>query len=267
MYRRRINSRWPWCGTWGAPGRRTAVVALLCAACSLGIYGCAGNDEQETEIQNLQSAYEEAQDSIARRNYRRGIQIFEAIQARYPFSELSRQIQLELMYAYYKAGQKEQAIDAADTFMRENPIHPRVDYALYIKALAHFEDEPGFLERRFRKDITARPPAGVAESYASFRRLVERYPASEYAPDARQRMLFLKNRLADYENHVADYYLRRGAYVAALKRAKTALEEYNGATGNARSLKIMARAYEELGMLDLAADTRRVLELNFPNES
>ncbi len=242
--------------------RRLAVPLLLAVFFS----GCAGNDEQETEIQNLQSAYDEATEAVSRRNYRRGIMIFEAIQARYPFSDLSRQVQLELMYAYYKAGQKEQAIDAADTFMRENPIHPRVDYALYIKGLAYFEDSAGFLERRFKKDVTKRPPEGVTESYSSLRRLVERYPASEYAPDARQRMIFLKERLADYENHVADYYLRRGAFVAALNRAKSALEQYNGASGNARSLRIMAAAYDELGMNKLASDARRVLELNFPNE-
>lgn len=239
---------------------------LLVAALAM-VGACAGNDEQETQVDNLTIAYEEAQDAIARGNFRRGIQIFEAIQARYPFSALSRQIQLELMYAYYESRQKEQAIDAADTFMRENPIDPRVDYALYIKGLSYFESEAGFLERRFKKDITERPPKDVALAYSSLRRLVERYPASEYAPDARQRMLFLKNRLAAYENHVADYYLRRGAYVAALNRAKGALEEYNGAPGNARSLKIMVQAYEELGMQDLAADTRRVLALNFPNES
>lgn len=244
--------------------KQQARLVLLMAAFGL-LAACAGNDEQQTEIQNLTTAYEEAQNAISRANYRRGIQIFEAIQARYPFSDVSRQIQLELMYAYYKSGQKEQAIDAADTFMRENPIHPRVDYALYIKALSYFESEAGFLERRFKKDITARPPKDVAEAYSAMRRLVERYPASEYAPDAQQRMLFLKNRLAAYENHVADYYLRRGAYVAALNRAKGSLEEYNGADSNARSLEIMAEAYEELGMQDLAADTRRVLALNFPD--
>ncbi len=171
------------------------------------------------------------------------------------------------MYAYYKSGQKEQAVDAADTFIRENPIHPRVDYALYIKGLSYFESEAGFLERRFKKDISQRPPKDVTEAYSALRRLVERYPGSEYAPDAEQRMLFLKNRMAAYENHVADYYLRRGAYVAALNRAKSALEEYNGADSNERSLEIMAEAYEELGMDDLAADTRRVLAANFPNES
>ena len=237
----------------------TTVFAVLAA--------CAGNDEIQTEIQSLTEAYEMAQESIANGNYRRGVQIFEAIQARYPFSDLSRQIQLELMYAYYKSGQKEQAIQTADNFMRENPIHPRVDYALYIKGLAYFEGEAGFIERRFNKDITERPPVDVDLAYSTLRRLVERYPSSLYAPDARQRLLFLKNRMSAYENHVADYYLRRGAYVAALNRAKGALEQYNGAEGNARSLQIMAEAYEELGMDDLAADTRRVLAENFPNES
>ncbi len=241
---------------------RAAIVMATIAMAT----GCAGNDEQETAINNLTEAYETAQEAIERKNYRRGIQIFEAIQARFPFSDLSRQIQLELLHAYYKSGQSEQAIEAADTFMRENPIHERVDYALYIKGLSYFEDEAGFLERRFKKDVTERPPNEVDQAYSTFRRLVERYPASQYAPDAEQRMVFLKNRLAAYENHVADYYLRRGAYVAALNRAKSALEDFNGAVGNAESLRIMAEAYENLGMIDLAADTRRVLALNFPSE-
>jgi outer membrane protein assembly factor BamD len=240
-------------------------VALLVLV-GIALTGCAGNDEQETEVSNITDAYKQAQESIAGGNFRRGIQVFEAIQARYPFSDLARQIQLELMYAYYKAGQEEQAIDAADTFIRENPIHPRVDYALYIKGLSYFEGDPGFLERWFRKDTTKRPPKELERSYATLRQLVDRFPASEYSPDAEQRMVFIKDRLAQYENHVADYYLRRGAYVAALNRAKSALEQYNGASGNMRSLQIMAEAYEKLGMADLAADTRRVLQTNFPNE-
>jgi outer membrane protein assembly factor BamD len=244
--------------------RRGTRLAVLVASLAL-LAACAGNDEVQTEIESLTEAYEEAQEYISRGNYNRGVQIFEAIQARYPFSDLSRQIHLELMYAYYKSGRKEQAIDAADTFMRENPIHARVDYALYIKGLAYYEEEAGFLERRFKKDISTRPPRDVDLAYSTLRRLVERYPASEYAPDAQQRLIFLKNRMSAYENHVADYYLRRGAFVAALNRAKNALEDYNGAEGNSRSLEIMAEAYEEMGMLDLAADTRRVLDANFPN--
>ncbi|MCH8072675.1 MAG: outer membrane protein assembly factor BamD [Proteobacteria bacterium] len=241
---------------------RTILIAFLCAS----LLACAGKDEIQTEIQGITDAYEKAQEAIARKNYRRGIQIFEAIQARFPFSDLSRQIQLELMHAYYMGGQREQAIEAADTFIRENPIHARVDYALYIKGLAYFEEEPGFMDRWFRRDTTKRPPQEVELAYITLRRLVERYPTSEYAADAEQRMVAIKDRLAQYENHIADYYLRRGAYVAALNRATTALEEYNGASGNARSLEIMALAYDKLGMTDLASDTRRVLEKNFPDE-
>ncbi len=249
--------------------RRGSKLLQLLVVLALGTIaaGCAGNDEQEAPVDDITDAYQEAQKAIGNSNYRRGIQIFEAILARYPFSELSRQIQLELMFAYYKSNLNEQAIEAADTFMRENPIHPNVDYALYIKALAYFEDEAGWLERRFKKDVTERPPKQVSESYSALRRLVDRYPASQYAPDAEQRMVYLKNRLAAYENHVADYYLRRGAYVAALNRARAALEEYNGVASNAESLRIMAAAYDKLGMSDLAADARRVLALNFPNES
>ncbi len=249
----------------GRPACRRATLSALVATIAL-LAACAGNDVAEEEIGDLNEAYDTARQSIGRGNFRRGIEIFEAIQARYPFSDLSRQIQLELMYAYYKSGEPERAIDAADTFVRENPIHPRVDYALYIKALAYFEGDPGFLERWFRRDMSRRPPEGVDEAYATLRRLVERYPASPYAEDAHQRMIYLKNRLAEYENYVADYYLRRGAYVAAMNRAKTALEQYNGAEGNAESLKILAEAYEKLGMDELAADARRVLSTNFPGE-
>jgi outer membrane protein assembly factor BamD len=238
---------------------------LLIAIVSVALVSCAGNGQQ-TEVESITDAYEKAQESIAGGNYRRGIQIFEAIQARYPFSDVARQIQLELMYAYYKSGQKEQAAEAADTFIRENPIHPQVDYALYIKGLAYYESDPGLFERMFGKDTTKRPPMDIELAYSSLRRLVERFPASQYAPDAEQRMVAIRNRLADYENHVADYYLRRGAYVAALNRAKGSLEQFNGASGNALSLQIMVQAYEELGMTDLAADARRVLETNFPGE-
>ena len=240
---------------------RQAVLLTILAVLS----ACAGNEETYDAVQDLQEAYDQAQSSIQKGNYRRGIQILEAIQARYPFSDIARQIQLDLMYAYYKSGAPELAIEAAETFIRENPIHPRVDYALYIKGLSYFDDDPGLLERWFRKDTNKRPPKDVEQAYQAFRRLVERYPASEYAPDAQQRMVYLKNRLAAYENSVADYYLRRGAYVAAANRAKSALETYNGADSNAQSLRIMIAAYEELGMNDLAADAQRVLELNFPD--
>ncbi|MEM9403115.1 MAG: outer membrane protein assembly factor BamD [Pseudomonadota bacterium] len=239
--------------------RRTA---LLLAA--LALSACASNDEPRTAIQDLQEGYEAAQEAALRGNHRRAIQIYELIQARYPFSELAKQVQLELMYSYFKSGQRELAIEAADTFMRENPIDTQVDYALYIKSLAYFEGDPGILERVFNRDVNSRPPRDAQLAYSTLRRLVERYPASDYAPDARQRIVYLKNRLCAYENSVADFYLRRGAYVAALNRAKNALEEYNGADTTQQSLEIMAAAYDQLGMTKLAADTRQILAANFP---
>ncbi len=241
----------------GCRSAAALLAALLLAA-------CATNDEPRTAIQDLQEGYDIAKEAALRGNHRRAIQIYELIQARYPFSELAKQVQLELMYSYYKSAQNELAVEAADTFMRENPIDERVDYALYIKSLAYFEGEPGLLERVFRKDINTRPPKDAQLAYSTLRRLIERYPASEYAPDARQRIVYLKNRLCAYENSVADYYLRRGAYVAALNRAKSALEEYNGADTNQQSLEIMVAAYEQLGMTEMAADTRQVLAANFP---
>jgi outer membrane protein assembly factor BamD len=239
---------------------------LLLALVSCSLLACSSKDDVRTEVENITEAYETAQEAIQRKNYRKGIQIFEAIQARFPFSDLSRQIQLELLYAYFKSGQHEQAAETADTFIRENPTHPRVDYALYIKALSYYEKDAGILERWFKRDITKRPPTDVDLAYTTLRRLVERYPTSEYSADAEQRMIAIKERMSAYENHVADYYLRRGAFVAAVNRAKSALEEYNGASGNEESLKIMVAAYDNLGMTELANNARQVLAASFPND-
>ncbi len=229
--------------------------------------GCAGDPEEYDAVSDIREAYETAEKSMMGQNYRKAIGIFEALQARFPFSDFAKQIQLELMYCYYKVGRQDEAISAVDQFLRENPTHPRVDYALYIKALAYFEREPNFLERWFRRDLDGRPPRDGEQAFSLLRRLVERYPASPYAEDSQQRLIYLKNRLAAYENKVARFYLERGAYVAALNRAKGAIEQYNGADSGKDSLAIMAEAYESLGMMDLAADTRRVLQANFPNES
>jgi outer membrane protein assembly factor BamD len=240
------------------------LVTLLAVALILA--GCGGNDEQYDLTRDIRETYAEAQRAVEVGNYRKAIAIFEALQARFPFSEFATQIQLELAYSYYKDGRTEQAIDAADTFLRENPTHPRVDYAMYVKGLCYFETGQGFLERLFRKDINKRPPKDGELAFSTLSRLVERYPASPYAEDARQRLIYLKNRLAAYENEVARFYLERDAYVAALNRAKTAIEVYHGADSGAESLRIMIEAYDGLGMTELANDTRRVLEKNFSDE-
>lgn len=231
------------------------------------VAGCAGKDEQFDLTTSIQEAYVDAQDAVSVGNYRKAIAILEALQARFPFSEFATQIQLELAYSYYMDRRTEQAIDTADTFIRENPTHARIDYATYIKALAYFEHEQGRLERIFRRDVNKRPPKDGELAFSLFSRLVDRYPASPYAADAQQRMIYLRNRLAAYENVVAEFYMERDAYVAALNRAKNALESYNGAESGAESLEIMIAAYEGLGMTQLAEDTRRVLLENFSGTS
>jgi len=236
-----------------------SVVALLAA-------GCAGDDEIFDLTSSIRDAYVEAQEAIDVGNYRKAIGIFEALQARFPFSEFATQVQLELAYAYFKDGRIEQAIDAADTFIRENPTHARVDYATYIKGLAYFERGQTFLERLFNKNIDRRPPRDGELAFSTFSRLVDRYPASPYAADAQQRLIYMRNRLASYENEVARFYMEREAYVAALNRVRTALEVYTGADSGAESLEIMIEAYDGLGMTELANDTRRVLEKNFSGD-
>ena len=240
-------------------------LAMLSVVALLGT-GCAGDDEIFDLTSSIRDAYIEAQEAIEVGNYRKAIGIFEALQARFPFSEFATQIQLELAYAYFKDGRIEQAIDAADTFLRENPTHARVDYATYIKGLAYFERGQTFLERLFNKNIDRRPPRDGELAFSTFSRLVDRYPASPYAADAQQRLVYMKNRLASYENEVARFYMERDAYVAALNRVRTALEVYTGADSGAESLEIMIEAYEGLGMTDLADDTRRVLEKNFSGD-
>jgi len=236
-------------------------VALLC--CVVAVGGCkTGRDDTLGAPEQI---YSRAESMMRSGDYRNAVRLYEALEARYPFTDQARQARLDIMYVYYKARQPESAIDAADTFMRENPTHPRVDYAWYIKGLVDFERMPNVIERWFRADLTARPPQDARRSFQSFQTLVERFPNSEYAHDARQRMIFLRNRLADYEVHVADYYLRRRAYVAALNRAKFCIENYDGAPAVREAMDVMVSSYEGLGLEDLAAQARAVYAINYPD--
>lgn len=210
--------------------------------------------------------YRKAKQSLNGQDYNNAIKAYEALTARFPFTDQARQARLDLIYAYYRSGEKESAIDAADTFIRENPTHPRIDYAWYVKGLVDFERAPNIIERTFRVDLTERPPDTARKSFAAFRTVVEQYPKSEYAHDARQRMIFLRNRLADYEVHVARYYFKRGAYIAAAQRSKGALEHYDGAPTTREALEILIASYDRLDLRELAAQARQVYEVNYGGE-
>jgi outer membrane protein assembly factor BamD len=237
--------------------RRFLVSALLAFAL-LGTGGCSSlkfwdKDKGDKVIEGSpEQLYREAIQDIKSNNYAGAIQRFEMLEARYPFSEQAKQGQLDLIYAYYKNHATESAIDQADQFIRENPTHPRVDYAYYIRGLVYFESGANWLERKFKADIAKRPPHEASKSFQAFQMLVQQYPKSPYAADARQRMIFLRNRLADYEIEVARFYLKRGAYVGAANRAKGVVEGFDGAPAVDDALKILATSYRRLGVEELA---------------
>jgi outer membrane protein assembly factor BamD len=233
----------------------------ICLAATLT---ACGKNNDVIDDNGPEALYERGYNAMQANNYPVAGQSFLMLEARYPFSPLARQAQLDLIYVLYRSGQPEAAVDAADEFERENPTHPRVDYALYMKGLVYFDESPGILERLFNVDVSVRPPKDTELAFDTFQELIRRFPDSKYVPDSRQRMIFLRNRLAAYENHVASYYLERGAYIAAVQRAQYALERYAGAPELEESLLLMIEAYEHLGMRDLADDAKRVLAQAFP---
>jgi outer membrane protein assembly factor BamD len=209
--------------------------------------------------------YKIAHKQLQNYDFKSAIKTYEALTARFPFTDQARQGRLDLIYVYYKEGERESALDAADQFTRENPTHPRVDYAWYVKGLIDFEHPPNAMERLFHADLSQRSPTNARKSFDAFRTVVEQYPKSVYAFDARERMIFLRNRLADYDVAVARYYMRRSAYVAAAQRARQTIEQYDGAPAVRPALQILIDADDHLGLAPLADQARQVYALNFPN--
>jgi outer membrane protein assembly factor BamD len=237
-------------------------LALLTLAAGL-LSACGNRRDEVVQDFGAEGFYDRGRESMEAGNYIGATEYFLQLEARYPFANVTRQAQLDLIYLYWRSQQPEAAIDAAEEFERENPTHPHVDYCLYMKGRVYFDEAPNILERIFNVDLTVRPPKDTLLAFSTFQELIRRFPESHYTEDARLRMIFLRNRLAAYENHVAQYYIDRGAYVAAVNRAKYAVEHYPGAPELEETLRLMAIAYAELGMTDLAADAQRVLRESF----
>jgi outer membrane protein assembly factor BamD len=241
-------------------------LALFLMTLVVALTGCKSRDGAEGPMTDPAVVYERGARALRGGDYPMAIRVFEALMARYPFAAETRQARLDVIYAYYRAGESDSAIDAADTFIRENPTHPRIDYAWYVKGLTDFERMPNFLERWFRVDLNQRPPTEARRSFASFLTVVQQFPNSEYAHDSRRRMVYLRNRLADYEIAVARYYIGRGANVAAAQRAKVAIEEFDGAPAVREALEIMILAYDRMELKELAAQTRAMYRNNYEGE-
>jgi len=208
--------------------------------------------------------YSDAKKKLDDNNFEEAIKQFESLQSHYPYGRYAQQAQLEMAYAYYRQNEAESAIAAADSFIKQYPNNPHVDYAYYVKGLANFNADIGLFGSSFGEDPTERDPKAAQDSFAAFRDLVTRFPSSRYAPDSRLRMQYLLDALAKYEIHVASYYLRRGANIAAVNRAKEVLTEFPNTPSIRDALLILVKGYDAIGMEKLRDDAKRVLDLNFP---
>lgn len=207
--------------------------------------------------------YQEAEVHMASKDYDKALRYLQILESRFPNGRYATQAQLEITYAYYKKGDPVSSTAAADRFIKLHPNHPNVDYAYYLKGLASF-NERGIIEKATAQEISDRDPKTLKLSFAAFKELTERYPKSRYYKDATQRMVYLVNTLSQHELHVARYYMKRQAYLAALNRAKYVLEYYPHSTGIEEALVISISAYDYMGMDDLKNDALRVLKTNYP---
>ena len=246
---------------------RCATQALLISLL-LFISGCSwfgGDDDELIADSGEQQMYREAQRHLKNENFSLAVRSLQGLESRYPFGQYAEQAQLELIYAHYSAYEFAAANEAADRFIRLHPRHPNVDYAYYMKGLAAYDIEPGFFSRFIPSDDTKRDVSHIQTAFAEFAQLLARFPDSAYAPDARQRMVHMRNMLARNEIHVANYYFRRGAYMAALNRGKYVVEHMQQTPSVADGLAIMGQAYLLLGLDDLAEDSIAVLCENYPD--
>jgi outer membrane protein assembly factor BamD len=254
---------------------RLILIKFLFIFClSLSLQGCeslkdlaggSADNEEEYAGWNSEKFRSEAKIALDAGNYERAIKLFEALESRYPFGDESAQTQLDIAYAYYKNGDPEAAVAAADRFIKVNPRSSSVDYAYYLKGLVNYNRGIGFIDRFLPTDSSQRDPGNARDAYENFDELIRRFPNSKYVADAQQRMIALKNNLAMYEVHVARFYMKRKAYVAAVNRASTVIDKYQRTPAVPYALQIMQEAYIKLDMPDLAKDTARVYELNYPD--
>ena len=231
------------------------------------VTGCSWFPEPKDETAGWSASqiYTAGKTALREGDYEQAVKYFEILESRYPFGRYAQQAQLEVAYAYYKYDEPESAVAAADRFIKLHPRHPHVDYAYYLKGLVNFNRSSGLAERLFPQDPSTRDPGSARQAFFDFRELVQKYPDSRYAQDAAKRMHFLRTTLAKYELNVAQYYLRRGANVAAANRAKYVVEHYDGAPVMPDALIVLAEAYRKMGFEDLARDAERVLDANYPD--
>jgi outer membrane protein assembly factor BamD len=235
------------------------ILALLVTGC-----GWLPEVKDETAGWSANRLYSAAKEAMGDGSYDKAVKYFETLESRYPYGRYAQQAQIEIAYAYYKANEPASAIAACDRFIKLHPNHPNVDYVYYLKGLVNFNEDLGILGYISMQDQSERDPKAARESFEAFREMTTKFPDSKYAADATARMKYLVNALASNEVHVARYYMKRGAYVAAASRAQFAVKTYTTAPANEEALFILVKAYDALGMNDLRDDAERVMRKNFP---
>lgn len=225
------------------------------------LFGCSSSDEIVPDVP-ASELYTDAQSSLRSGNWLTAVEKLEALDSRYPFGPYSEQVQLDLIYAYYKNGDLPLALATIERFTRLNPTHTKMDWVLYMRGLSHMAQDQNYMHNIFNIDRSDRDPEPVKSAFADFKRLLQRYPNSAFAADSQKRMYALKNRLANYDLASADFYLRREAWIAAINRSQELQKTYPDTEAARKSLEIQLEAYQQLGLTEAVARTKALMELN-----
>jgi outer membrane protein assembly factor BamD len=247
--------------------RKNLFSAIIAIVAVLSLTACSSVEDEQRQLVENQGAsalYKEAKRSMDVGNFSAAAQILSTIDSKFPFGPLSHQVQLDLIYSYYKTGDIDQTLATIDRFVRLNPNHADVEYALYMRGVTNMEQDNNLFQEVFGVDRSDRDPSKSKEAFEDFRRLLEKHPESKYASDAKQRMLHIKNRLAKYEIAVGRFYMRREAWVAAANRGRYVLEYFPDTEQVQPALEIMVASYNELGLDELKNNAIKTLKLNYP---
>ena len=241
-------------------------ILMILLAISI-LAACSSDGKRRNAEQTEQQIYQKASKAIDDENYFLAVETLQKLESQYPFGKYSEQAQLEMVFSQFKAQELEGSRATAERFIRLHPDHPKVDYAYYMKALTTYELGLSLVERYFADEQAMRDVTPAREAYQEFSELIGRFPKSQYVSDARQRMIYLRDRLALHDVHVAHYYLKRHAYLAAVNRGKNIVEMYQGTNHVADGLALMTEGYELLGQTELANKSFKVLQANFPKHA
>lgn len=235
------------------------------AATAMLLTACSTTEQRDPTLGwTAEKLYAEAKDEMKTGRYGAAIKMFERLEARYPFGRWAQQAQIEIAYSHYKENDRALALASTDRFLKQFPTHPLLDYVYYLRGLINFNEQQGWMASLGGQDLSERDLQAAREAFDAFRELVTRFPDSKYASDAEARMKYLVNSMAAGEVHIARYYFRRGAYVAAINRAQATVRQYQRAPAVEEALYIMLQSYEKLGLDDLRGDTERIMKTNFP---